>query len=797
MKNVFTLFFVLISFFGMAQSSLSVRVISQEDNENLIGAHISLMPGNHHAVSDKDGVAVFKDLKEAEYELQVSFVGFETYKQQIKLANSPQKVKVELESAAILTDEVIIKGVRAGEKTPTTYSNVSKELIQQENLGQDLPFLLESTPSLVTTSDAGTGIGYSNLRVRGTDITRINVTVNGIPLNDQESHSVFFVNMPDFASSVENIQVQRGVGTSSNGSAAFGASINMQTTTLNPEPYARISSSAGSFNTFKNSLNFGTGLIDGKFTVDGRLSKLTSDGFIDRAFSDLKSFFVSAGYYGEKDILKFTIFSGKEKTYQAWNGIPKDTLAHNRTYNSFTYDNQTDNYQQDHYQMHYSRELMEGLNINANAFYVYGRGYYEQYKEKQKMQNYGFDPLFVVLPSSNDTVKKTNLVRRKWLRNNFYGANLFVNYNKRNLDLTVGGGYTDYAGDHYGRIIWAQYASNSTPDQDYYFSEGNKKEKNAFAKAIYSLNDQWSLFGDLQYRHINYVMRGITDDRVNIDRDLNFDFFNPKAGLFFQMNKNNAFYASFAIANRVPSRADYIDAKNGQDPKQETLFDYELGYKFNRKNFNLEANLFYMKYRDQLVLTGELNDVGAALKTNVPNSYRFGLEMSMNHKPVSYFEWNAALALSENKILDFHNSIPEYSEYWEFLGYKTTTYKETTISFSPSVVANAALIFHPLNGMDLEFRSKYVSRQYIDNREDKEWSLDPYFVSDLRLAYHFKTPWIKEVEVSCLVNNVFGEEYETNAWVAPSYIGGVLNTDYNGFFPQAGRNFLIGLSLNL
>ncbi|MFA8300386.1 MAG: TonB-dependent receptor [Hyphomicrobiales bacterium] len=791
MKKVLTILFLLLSVSTFAQYKLKVTVKSYEDNEILSGAHIFINSGEKKEVSDYEGKVVFHNLKAGNYIVKASFIGFSEQEKEIYL-NKDTDITLVLRENAILTDEVVIKAVRAGEKTPSTYSNVDKELIKQENLGQDLPYLLESTPSVVVTSDAGTGVGYTGIRVRGTDISRINVTINGVPLNDPESHNVYFVNMPDFASSLENVQIQRGVGTSSNGAAAFGASINMQTTTLNPDSYVRYSTSAGSFNTFKNTLNFGTGLINDKFTVDARLSKLTSDGYIDRAFSDLKSYFVSAAYYGEKDILRFTSFSGKEVTYQAWGGISKEMLKTNRRFNPYEYDNETDNYQQDHYQLHYSRELIENLTLNSSLFYIHGRGYYEQYKKDQEMQEYGFDPLFLIT-KKKDTINSTNLIRRKWLKNDYYGGNLFFNYETDRMDLTFGGGYNDYEGDHYGRVIWAQYASNSNPDKDYYFNVGKKTDANVFVKGIFALNKKLSLYGDLQYRSINYDIEGLHDDMRDLTMSKTYSFFNPKAGIFFEANKEHKSYFSFAVANREPARKDFRDAKPQQEVKPEVLYDFELGHKFQLKNFMAEANLYYMLYKDQLVLTGELNDVGDMLTMNVPDSYRAGIELSFAWNIHRMLSWRGNFSFSRNKIKDFTYEIPNFSPPYTP---KKETLSETTISFSPDIVANTTISIKPVRNLSIDLTGKYVSKQYIDNRQDDNWVLDPYFVSDLRLGYKVNTNFFKSIEFTLLVNNLFNAEYETNAWIYPYYYGGQITYD-NGYFPQANRNFMFGITLDL
>ncbi len=517
-----------------------------------------------------------------------------------------------------MSDEVIVQSTRVQEKSPSTYSTIENTEIVRQNTGQDLPFILQITPSVVTTSDAGAGVGYTGIRIRGTDITRINVTMNGVPVNDAESHDVFFVDLPDLASSVDNIQIQRGVGTSSNGAAAFGASINIQTTSLNPDPYAELNSAAGSFSTFKNTLRFGSGLVNGKWAFDGRLSAIQSDGYIDRGWSNLKSFYVSGGYFGEKTILKAIVTSGWEQTYQAWNGTPKDSLSTNRTYNPSGemydndgniigyYDNETDNYRQDYYQLHFVQELNKNLNLSSALFYTKGKGYYESYKNKDSYSDYGFDDVII----GGDTITKTNLINQKWLDNDFYGLNLALNYTHNKINATIGGGWNQYQGDHYGYIIWAEHSSNSFIDKPWYENTGKKTDYNVYAKANYQLTKLLNLYADLQLRNIDYSIEGTHDDLRDLTQDHTFTFFNPKGGLFFTIDKRNSLYASVAIAHREPNRSAYRDADPGQTISAERLIDFESGYKYQSKNISLEANYYYMKYRDQLVLTGKINNVG-------------------------------------------------------------------------------------------------------------------------------------------------------------------------------------------
>jgi iron complex outermembrane receptor protein len=728
-------------------------------------------------------------MKKGKYEIKLSFIGYKPINQTVDLSND-LTINFQMEVSPVLQDEVIISATRADDRSPSTFENIKKSEIEKMNLAQDLPILIDGTPSVVTSSDAGAGVGYTGIRIRGSDITRINVTINGIPVNDAESQGVFWVNMPDLSSSVDNIQIQRGVGTSTNGSSAFGASMNIQTLKLNPEPYAEISTAYGSFNTLKTSVMAGTGLIGEKWSFDGRLSRISSNGYIDRATSNLKSFYVSGAYYGKKSLLKLIVFSGKEKTYQAWQGVPKDSLKTNRRFNPFTYDNQTDNYQQDNYQMIYSYEFNKHWNLNAAIHYTYGRGYYEEYKEDASYSNYGLADVYI----GNDTIRSTNLVRQKWLDNHFYGFTFSTKYNTKNFDLTIGGAGNKYDGDHYGEIIWAQI-SNFQKDRRWYDNTGIKSDINVFAKANLLLAEKVNLYADVQYRYVDYTINGIDGILRDISQFHYFNFVNPKAGIVYQVNKMNRLYLSFAIANREPNGNNYADADlTRQIPTSEVLYDFELGYNFNSKVINLDLNAFYMDYKNQLILTGEINDVGYAIMTNIPKSYRVGIEISSEINILKNLKLNINGAFSSNKIKDFIEYTDEYDADWNYLGQKVTPLGETDISFSPDIVAGGNLCYIPFKGFQASFISKYVGKQYIDNTNSTDRMLSPYFISNFLLSYTIKTKFNKEIGLSFLVNNIFNKMYESNAWVYQYYQGGEHYTD-DGYFPQAGINFLGGVNL--
>ncbi|WP_167613801.1 TonB-dependent receptor [Maribellus sediminis] len=807
-KFSFWMLLQLLAVVSFGQIKLSGIVTG--DGEPLPGASVVIENSYYGVSTSPEGIFHMNNLGEGDYTLKVSYIGYESKEIQLKLT-SDKNIEVDLQADVIMTDEILISATRAKNKTPMAYSNISAEEIAGRNMGQDIPYLLQLTPSFVTTSDAGAGVGYTNFRIRGTDLNRINVSINGIPLNDPESHGTWFVDQPDLASSLANVQIQRGVGTSTNGAAAFGASINLQTNTLKKDAYGEFKTAAGSFNTFKNTLEAGTGLINDHFSVDVRLSKVTSDGFVDRAFSDLKSFFISGGYYSENMVLKLNVFSGFEETYQAWWGVPKVRLENDqagmqryedhwlytpeetqhminsdsRTYNYYTYDNQVDNYQQDHYQLHFSHKFSRYLNLNASAHYTYGRGYYENYKADEDLADYLLDPITL----GGETIETTDLVNRKWLDNDFYGLTFSLNHAQNMHDFTFGGAYSVYDGNHFGNVIWAQYLGNAEPNHEWYRSTGLKKDFNVYAKYNLQVADKLNLYADLQFRHINYEIDGIDDDLRNITQDHQFNFFNPKLGLFYQIADNHELYLSYAVANREPNRSAFVDYPAGYDsPTHETLHDWEMGYNFASSPFSFGANLYYMNYKDQLVLTGQINDVGAAIMVNVDNSYRAGIELQAGVQIAKGFNWNGNATFSTNKIKDF----TEYVDNWDTWGQDEFNLGTVDLAFSPNVVGNSQFVYSPVKNLSLSFISNYVSKQYIDNTSSDARKLDAYFVNNLKADYSFKTGLFEEITLHLMVNNLFNEEYESNAWVY-SYLLGGERYEMDGYFPQAGTHFMFGI----
>ena len=669
-------------------------------------------------------------------------------------------------------DEVLVSAVRVTTKTPVSFSNLTKKDIAPRNLGQDIPTLMNYMPSVVTTSDAGNGIGYSGIRVRGSDATRINVTINGIPYNDAESQGTFWVNMPDFVSSVESLQLQRGVGTSTNGAGAFGASLNMLTDNYAKKSTGEISNSFGSFNTRKHTVKFSSGLMNDHFELAGRLSVLKSDGYIDRASSDLKSYFLQGTYVGKTTLIKALAFGGTEKTYQSWNGIDAETMADNRTFNSagmFTdeagntrfYDNETDNYQQDHYQLHWNEKLSDNWDTNLAFHYTKGKGYYENYKEDADFEDYGLNPV--------GSVTTTDLVRQKWLDNDFYGTTFSANYKNENVSFIFGGGWNKYEGDHYGKVIWARYASQSELGDHYYDDFSTKTDGNVFAKVNYQLTSQLSLFGDLQYRNVTYKANswetGLVDDT--------FDFFNPKAGLNFEINQKNTLYFSYARANREPNRTDY----EGGNVRPERLNDFELGWRLSTEKLKFNSNVYYMAYKDQLVLTGGLNDVGSPIRQNSGDSYRLGLEIDATLRLSDKWTIAPNATLSTNKNVDFIADVDG----------DLTNLGNTDIAFSPEFIAGNIVTFSPVESLRLSLMSKFVSSQYMNNIELPDAKLADYFVNDFNVTYTILPKSVfKSIVVSVLANNITNKQYISN---------GYMWDVYPYYYPQAGANFLAGLTL--
>ncbi|MDX5584522.1 MAG: TonB-dependent receptor [Aureibaculum sp.] len=703
--------------------------------------------------------------------------------------------KSDVKRDTIKLDEVIVSAVRVSADSPITHSNISKESLSKRNLGQDIPVLMNFLPSVVTTSDAGAGVGYTGIRVRGVSAQSTNITINGIPYNDAESLGTYWVDLPDFTSSTESLQLQRGVGSSTNGAGAFGASLNLLTDAVSEKASGEISNSVGSYKTRKHTLKFSTGLLNDHIEIAGRLSKIKSDGYIDRATSDLDSYFLQASYVDDNTLIKALTFGGKEITYQAWNGVSQEQIdMFGRTYNpsgEYTdendntefYDNEIDNYKQDHYQLHWNERFDNYWSCNIGLNYTYGRGYFEQYKQDQDFADYDFSEIAL----GGETINKTDLIRRRWLDNDFYVVNANINYKKDQLNLIFGGSYSNYKGDHFGEVIWAQFAGNSQIRDRYYDSKSDKTDMNFFAKATYKINKRLSLFGDIQARFIDYKTNGLNSDRLPLNVNKTYDFFNPKAGITYNINTANQLYFSYARANREPSRTDF---ENG-DPRPEKLNDYELGWRLGNDNFQLNSNFYFMKYRDQLILTGKIDDVGAPIRENSGKSYRLGIEIEAAIQLSNKFTIQPNIALSTNKNIDF---ITPFDGELVNLG-------NTTISYSPAVVAANQLQFKPNDQLQISFLSKYVGEQYLGNVDSDFSKLDAYFVNDISVNYEIKTRSIfKSIIVTGLVNNIFNEKYISNGYYFTydddfSNPGEIKTIEGTGYYPQATTNFLVGLTL--
>lgn len=773
----------LLPFTVWAQNYIVGKITSAENQKPLPGANIILKNTNYAGTSSANGEFKIGVVKPGKYKVKVSFIGYQT--QQIFLEANTSATLIQLKSNTFLADEVMVQATRANEDAATTLKNLSTADIEKNNFGQDLPYLLNQTPSVVVTSDAGAGIGYTGLRIRGSDATRINVTINGIPYNDTESQGTYWVNMPDFASSVDNVQIQRGVGTSTNGAGAFGASLNIQTNTRQDTAYTELNTSVGSYRSLKNTVKIGTGLINGKFSFDGRLSRIVSNGYINRASSNLKSYFLSGAYYGKNSLLRINAFSGKEKTYQAWNGVPQDSLTNNRRYNGFTYDNQTDNYQQSHYQLLYSLALSPKVLFNGALHYTKGAGYYEEYQENQAFADYNFTPINI----GGVIIDSTNLIRQKWLDNDFYGATYSIIYTpNKQFNFTLGGAYNQYKGDHYTEVIWAQYAADSKIRHRLNQNNGFKTDFNVYTKAQYQFGNL-SLFADLQYRKIAYNFLGFNNIGQNVTQTDVLQFFNPKVGLTYTINKQSNVYASFSIANKEPNRNDYTQSSPLSRPNPENLKNIEAGYRFKYQGFIGGVNLYSMQYKNQLVLTGQLNDVGEYIRSNVAQSYRNGVELDVAIQIIPSFTWLLNAALSENKIKNFNEFIDDYDNGGQILN----TYKKTDIAFSPNFVGGNTLSYQPIKNAEIALLSKYVSKQFLDNTLNQNRKINAFFVNDVRLHYNIKTKAIKNIGLGLQINNILNTLYTNNGYTF-SYISGGLITQ-NFYYPQAETNFMASVNL--
>jgi iron complex outermembrane recepter protein len=767
-----------LSLNAMAQFRIGGIIRDAKTKEVLVGATIQVQSQNRYGVTDEQGRFEINEVPIGQQELHVKFLGYKEFHQVLIISKNVQ-VEFGLEESVQLTDEVVVYATRANDKTPTTFTNVASQALQKQNFGQDLPLLLNWTPSLVTTSDAGTGIGYTGLRIRGSDATRINVTINGIPYNDSESQATYWVDIPDVASSTQSVQIQRGVGTSTNGGSAFGGSVNLQTNSLKVDPSAEITAAGGSFNTQRYTLKAGTGLIDNHWTFDGKISKIKSDGYVDRASADLSSYYLSGGYYAKNTIIKAITFGGHQTTYQSWNGNDGITMKTNRTFNSAGaiydanwnvtgyYDNEVDDYRQDHYQIHLTQKISDYWNANLSLHYTYGRGFYEQYKQNNAFVDLGLNEIVW----NDTTLTAGDFIVRKWLDNKFYGTTFSFNYDKEKSSVTIGGALNQYGhAKHFGEIIWGQYASNSQIRQRYYDGNSQKNDFNVYTKWNYGISSALNAFVDLQYRKVDYMTTGIDSDLTPYDVSDNFNFFNPKAGLSYSISQKDVLYSSYAIANREPNRTDYLDGD--VKPKSENLANLEAGWRRNSKQYGFEANYYLMNYTNQLVLTGKLDNVGNPIRANVGKSYRTGIELSGTFRLSKRLTWDGNLTGSVNKNKDFvidENKLEEK--------------QNTAIILSPNWIGGSQLTWEVWPNIKASLLTKYVGKQYLNNTQTESLILEDYLINDLRLNYTIDPKGMKEIELSLLLNNLLNVKYSSN--------GATYGDGVPYYYPQAGRNFLV------
>jgi iron complex outermembrane receptor protein len=789
MKKVVLCYALVLGALQIQAQTILGNVYSSTDKLPIPGVNVSIVGTYSGTFTSSDGSFKINYGKSDSVKLKFSFIGFN--EQEIDAVGGSEKpYDVYLRPTSYDKDEVVVNATRANRNTATAYTDVDMETIERRNYGQDIPVLLELEPSVISTSDAGAGVGYTGIRIRGTDPTRINVTLNGIPINDSESHGVFWVNMPDLASSLDNIQVQRGVGTSSNGAAAFGASINMQTNTFRKKWYVETMNGYGSFNTWRHTVKAGTGLIANKFTVDARFSRISSDGYIDRATSSLWSWYASAAYHGKKTLVRFNVIGGRERTYQAWYGTPENLLETDRTFNYYTYENEVDNYGQDHYQLMITHEFDRNWNVNINGHYTRGKGYFEQYKNQEELTEYGIEPELV----GDSLFTISDLIRRRWLDNHFYGVTYAVNYTGKKTQLTLGGGWNQYLGDHFGEVIQTQFTEYEEIAQRYYFDDARKTDISSYLRGNFQVHEKVNLFADLQVRSIDYRFEGPEADlfgNVSItEQKLNWLFFNPKLGINYELNDKNRFYTSVAMGNREPARVDIVDATQNSRPTHETLYDWELGYERRSRIYSIGINAFWMIYQNQLVLSGRINDVGAYIRENVDWSDRYGVELMWSVNILKNLNLSGNFTWSQSKIWDFTEYIDDYDNG----GQVEIHHGLTDISFSPNYIATANLTYKPVKGLEASFITKYVGEQFLDNTSNRDRMLDDYVLGQFRAKYSFSWKFFREIGVGVQLNNIFNQLYESNGYTF-TYIYGGERTTENYYYPQAGFNFMTMLTL--
>ena len=796
-----TILLLFITFTSIAQNNFVGRV-TDSSGEPIVGANILIEESNLITYTDEKG-KFYLNSNSTNIEIQVSHVGYLT--KEIEFSNPNQEINIVLDDGIILKDEIKVISTRAKYNSPFAFTNISKSFIEKNNSGKDIPFLINSTPSTYSTSDAGNGIGYTGVRIRGSDATRINVTINGIPYNDSESHGVFWVNVSDLASSANSIQVQRGVGSSTNGGGAFGGTVSIKTGKASEDFKLKYSSSAGSYKSFKNTLELNSGLIKNKINMNLRLSKINSDGYVDRATSDLKSYYASASYYSDKTSIDLINFSGKERTYQSWWGTPEgrinndieemnNVIANNgysdeqadnllnsgRTFNYYTYDNQTDNYQQDHYQMHFNHDISNTANLHLALHYTYGRGYYEEFREDDNLSNY-YDFL---------ENKSLDLVRRRWLSNHFYGLTYSFSKKFDKSEINIGGALNEYDADHFGEIIQPQLMVS----EPYYFSKSFKKDGNIFIKYNLNITKSAELFTDIQLRGYSHKMKGNDNDKSIIDVNKNNIFFNPKIGLTKSLNDKVSLYGSVAIANREPIRSDYIDSKI--EPKHESLVNIELGKGFNYNIGSFNTNLYLMEYNNQLITTGEVNDVGAYIRENVKKSRRFGVEFT-NVLNTKDFYVNSSLSLSRNLVYNFNETLYDYGADFSQYNIIENKYGVTDLAFSPGVLLNNHFEWKANKFLSFILNSKYVGKQYLDNTSNEKRVLKDFLINDFKIQTNLTNNVFNNLFFKIEINNIFNVKYSSNGYTFGYYGGMDYEVRENYFYPQATRNIMFSISIEI
>ncbi len=772
MKTIAFLFVLFTAITVNAQNLILSGKVVNSSQKPLVGATIVIKELKKGTSSDFEGNFKIK-LAKGTHRIAISYVGFKTLIQTVAIKNN-QSITFQLTSNENVLDEVLVSAVRVKADAPVTHSNLTKKEIAKRNLGQDIPILLNYLPNVISSSDAGAGVGYTYIRVRGSDASRVNVTVNGIPYNDAESQGTFWVNMGDFASSTQSLQLQRGVGTSTNGSGAFGASLNILTDAVAEKAGGEISNSFGSYGTRKHTVKFTTGKVNKHFEFAGRLSNIYSDGYIDRSSSDLKSYFLQGSYTDDNTLIKALVFGGKEKTDQAWYGLSATELKEDRRQNPYTYDNETDNYQQDHYQLHWNEKLNDNWSTNIGLNYTRGKGYYEQFKEGEDAIDY-----------NNLIVDDSDVIVRRWLDNHFYVINGNTTYKNDRLEVISGFSFSKYDNDHYGEIIWgSDLAPNVSIRDHYYDSTSNKYDWSAFSKTTFNVSENLKAYIDLQGRIVKYKTVGLTSDRDPININKKYRFFNPKVGLTYNVNKEHSLYASYAKANREPNRNDF----EGGNSKHESLDDYEFGWRLKNKTVKLSTNVYYMNYKNQLILTGAIDsNTGEPLRASSGRSYRLGLEIDADISLTKSFSVRQNIAVSQNKNIDFFtnrdNALQELGN--------------TTIANSPNIVSGNTFVYHPSENFQIAFLTKFVGEQYLSNTDTKTSKLDSYFTSDFNIMYELKTKSIfKSIVFTGLVNNVFNKEYVDRGyiylddWSTPG-----TTQEAQGYYPQATINFLAGITL--